>query len=533
MKFSAKLAGICAAAMMMAGSPAQAAKAVTMDLLGRYSTGLFDEGASEIPAYDPETRRAFVVNAANANVDVLDLTDPTHPVKLGTIDIHEYGSSVNSVAISRGVVALAIQADVKTDNGKVALYSSSVDLSAPTPLSVVSVGALPDMLSFTPNGRKLLVCNEGEPNDDYTVDPLGSVSIIDVSNPKSPVPHMASFTGFNDQLDELRAAGVRIFGPNATVAQDLEPEYLATSADGQTAYVTLQENNALAIIDISRAVVRDIVPLGYKDDLAEGNALDASDKDSAIHIAQWPVLGMYQPDSIAAYEVGRKTYLVTANEGDARDYDGFAEESRIKSLSLDPVAFPDAVNLQKDAQIGRLNVTTTLGDIDDDGDYDALYTFGGRSFSIWSSSGELVWDSGSLVEQLVAEYEPGNFNADNTANDFDNRSDNKGPEPEGLALGQFGKRTIAFVGLERQSAILVFDITTPRAPKFLNYVSTRNFAADPEDNLAEAGDLGPEGLKFVPAEESPNGEPMLIVGNEISGTTAFFRVDATIVPPAR
>lgn len=528
------LAACTAAAMGFAAPSADAGyKQVWLDFLGRYSTGQFDEGAAEIPAYDPVTRRAFVVNAGNANVDVLDLTDPTAPLKLGTIDIDDLGGSVNSVAIKNGVVALAIEAHTKTDNGVVAFYRADVNLALAEPLSVVTVGALPDMITFTPNGRKVLVACEGEPNDGYDIDPLGAISIIDITNLESPVPTTLGFSSFNDDEEALKAAGVRIYGPGATVGQDMEPEYIAVDPDGRTAYVTLQENNAIAVVEINRKVIRDILPLGYKDHTAAANGLDASDRDDAINIAHWPVFGMYQPDSIASYRVHGQTYLVTANEGDSRDYDGYSEEERVKDLVLDSDAFPDAETLQDDETIGRLNVTSALGDLDDDGDFDALYTLGGRSLSIWDTQGNLVWDSGRQIEELVARFEPDNFNASNDSNSFDNRSDNKGPEPEGLAIGKLGPQTVVFVGLERQSAILVFDISNPRAAEFLSYISTRNFAADPEDDAALAGDLGPEGLVFVPAEDSPIGEPMLIVGNEISGTTALFRVNYNPKPPVR
>ena len=43
--------------------------------------------------------------------------------------------------------------------------------------------------------------------------------------------------------------------------------------------------------------------------------------------------------------------------------------------------------------------------------------------------------------------------------------------------------------------------------------------------LATAGDLGPEGLVFIPAAQSPNGRPLLVVGNEVSGTTAVLQLN--------
>ena len=493
---------------------------ISLEVLGTYETGAYDEGAAEISAYDRSSERIFVTNADANTVDVLDASDPENLTLAFTIDLSGYGDGVNSVAVHNGVVAVAVEADPKTDNGSVVFFDTDGEY-----LNSVEVGALPDMLTFTPNGRYLLVANEGEPNDDYTVDPEGSISIIDMKRGVGRLGASdvatADFSDFNSAtLDE----SIRVFGPDATVAQDMEPEYIAVSHDSKYAWVTLQENNALAIVDIAKGEITSLVGLGFKDHSVEGNGLDASDRDDAINITTWPVLGMYLPDAIASYHYRGETYLVTANEGDARDYDGFAEEERVKDLDLDPTAFPNADDLQEDEAIGRLTVTTTLGDTDNDGDYDALHAFGGRSFSIWSSSGELIFDSGDDLEQQVAAALPNDFNSDNGENDsFDNRSDNKGPEPEGITLAEIGGRTYAFVGLERVGGVMVYDITTPVAPFFVQYLNNRDFSGDAE--AGTAGDLAPEGLVFVPRSASPTGTPLLVVTNEVSGSTTVYEVN--------
>jgi hypothetical protein len=499
---------------------------VTLEVLGTYATDatdprVLDVGAAEIVAHDPRTQRLFVVNASASSVDVLSILDPANPVKVATIDATAIGASANSVAVSRGIVAVAIEAADKQANGKVAFYRAT-DFKR---LKIVEVGALPDMVTFTPNGQFALVANEGEPNDGYDVDPEGSVSIIDLRRGvHNATVRTADFKRYIGKEDWLRARGVRIFGPNANAAQDLEPEYITVSADSATAWVALQENNALAVVDIRRARVEDILPLGFKDHSKPGNELDASNRDDSINIASWPVFGMYQPDTIASYKVRGLTYIVTANEGDARDYAGFSEEERIGDLDLDPVVFPDAEDLQKNANLGRLNSTTTLGDADGDGEYEELYAYGARSFSIWNTRGKLVFDSGSDLERIIADRIPDYFNSNSDDNDsFDSRSDDKGPEPEALAIGEISGRWYAFVGLERVGGIMVYDITDPHKVVFQDYVNNRDFGEEAESPAA--GDLGPESIVFIPASDSPIRRPLLAVGNEISGTTTLYAVN--------
>ena len=897
--------------------------------IGTWRTGIFDGSAAEAVAFDAASARAFITNVATSSLDILDLSDPSAPELLRSLEITPWGETPRSVDVHGGLVAVAIEASKKTDPGLVLFLD--VDGNE---LATVQVGALPDMLSFTPDGSKVVVANEGEPNDEYTNDPEGSVSIINLANGAAALTQddvvQADFAAFNDMaLDP----SIRIYGPGATVAQDLEPESVAISPDSSTAWVTLQENNALARVDLEAGRVSALLPLGYKDhsrpfvlgmqnyqiddlpivgetaagqairlggfsglwfdgidpqsgellflthtdrgpntvaldvnddgveerpfalpdfqprvvglaldattgvlsiqgeilltradetplsglpnlpgeegaanadepavdlsgnalppdplgaDLegivrapdgtgfwmvdeyrpalyyfdedgrlierfipkglnkkdgpivagvealpevlgqrrtnrgfeaaalegdilyaflqspldnpdrgndangkrstlvriiafdtvnlrtvgqylyrldggevdkigdalalgdgeflvlerddvlgAEGRkfiyrislngatnledhkdeipigpneglelqsdaglaaagirpvrkqlfvdltaagydfadkpegmmlidektiavindddfampgsfdpttgtlaanpgavpsvlsvislkstALDVSDRDEEIHLAYQPLLGMFQPDGIAAYTAQGATWLVSANEGEARDFQGYSEQARVADLVLDLEDFPDAGALIRNQALGRLHTTTAGTDTDGDGLADRLLIPGARSFSIWDADGRLIWDSGDDFERLLAELLPEHFNADSDSESGDSRSDDKGPEPEGVAVGQVGDASFVFIALERIGGVMVYDVSDPYAPVFVSYHTTRDFAGEAETGTA--GDLAPEGLRFISANESPSGEPLLLVANEMSGTLTVF-----------
>ena len=506
--------------------------------LGEHATwdsGIFDENAAGIVDYDPFTRRLYVSNAHSNGIDVLDLRDPSRPHHL--LSYTGLGGNVNSVAVSNKILAVAVENEDPLRNG----YVVFLDVLLGIELNRLEVGVLPDMVTFTPDGSRVLTANEGEPNDDYTVDPPGSVSIIEVGSgsvldimrlTQADVTTL-DFSAYNFLRDVLRDLGVRIFGEirhprtgeylrDSTVAEDLEPEYITVGPDGTRAYVALQENNAMAVIDLERLRWVDLIPLGTKDHSVEGQGMDASDRDNAVNIRTWPVSGMYQPAAIHAYRSLGRTWIVTANEGDARDYDGYSEEVRVGDLTLDPVAYPDAGELQADENLGRLVTTTATGDLDGDGDVDRIHSYGARSFSIRDASGLLIYDSGDDFERLTADLLGEGFNSNDDSQDsFDSRSDAKGPEPEGLAIGRIGERIYAFIGLERPGGIMMYDITAPHSARFVRYINLRDFGAE---DAEDAGDLAPEGLKFIPAGESASGRPLLVVANEVSGTTTVHVV---------
>ena len=905
---------------------------ITLEFLGRTSSGGYDVSAAEVVAYDPATQRAFVVNALANAVDLVDISVPAAPVRIASISLLPFGGGLQSVAVSNGLVALAVEATPKTDPGKVVFMSTSGTI-----ITAVTVGALPDHVCFTPDGTRLVVCNEGEPDLSYAVDPEGSISIIDVTGATIDQSDVVTL-GFNGLPPGTIDPTIVAFGANSpTLAQDLEPEYASIAPDSRSAVVTLQEHSAVAFVDLTVPAITSIRALGYKDhaagvpglvtatlsgvpslgttaagqsiplggfsglwldsinpvsgvitflantdrgpncepvnvdgdpalerpfplpgfqprictltydpatnalalvgeillrkpdgspltglpnvqgqsaglantdeqpcdlfgqplaldplgadlegivrtgdgslwlcdeyrpslyrfdatglmlaryvpqgandfgttlgtevfpavyaqrrdnrgfeaiatwnnrlycfvqspldnpdvandanskasrniriavfdpatesvvaeylyvleggasdkigdacayapgrflvierdsavgpsslkkifeidlagatdlttlspaiagpggtldtmtpaqlaaagivpvaksirvDLASvgyaaigdkveglamrdrstlfvlndndfqmqgtfdpstglltpnpapvesvlgvitfsGNGLDPTDQDGGNIIRSWPVFGAYMPDAVASFAAAGQDYFITANEGDAREWGSFTDGTPVSTLTvvLDPQVFPGRAWLKGNARLGRLQVRKDLGDLDGDGDYDRLVAFGARSFSIWNSQGGLVWDSNDQLEQITAARFPANFNCSNTNNTRDNRSRQKGPEPEGVTVGTVAGKQYMFGCLERVGGVIAWSIEDPAAPVFQDYINPRDFTQLPFQG--NAGDLGSEGLAFVRAENSPNGKPLLLVANEVSGTLSVLQVNAT------
>lgn len=674
-------------ALLFAGTQVHAQ--ISIQHIGSYqNVGKFEVSAAEISVYDTLNKQLFVVNNADTAIDIISILNPTTPTLVTSVKLGNYGGFPNSVAINGNLVAVAVDNFTKHLNGKVVFLNL-----AGVYINDVAVGALPDMLTFTADGSKVLVANEGEPSDDYLNDPEGSVSIIDVSNgaanaivntvdfdsysanlvavkqgfessttdnwnysvyPQSyndtinqdvwaivqdfstnvpassegikfwggrdlenqltngrethyiifdkldisnlsnislsfdyisvaldtpdslgyAISYMvdgqlgnkvsllknttawttenitvpsgakwvrltlwASQNGGSDYLgfDNVLLAGtsghiiafdnrIKIANPGlSSFAQDLEPEYITIDNASQKAYVSLQENNAFAVIDIQTASIDTIYSLGFKNHNISGNGFDGSDKDNAINITEQPALGMFQPDAITNIQFGGSTYILTANEGDARNYSAYSEEVRLKNIVLDSFAFPNYAQLQHDDTLGRVRITNAIGETNFDGMFDEFYTYGARSFSIFDISGNLIYDSGDDIEQQVAIALPTQFNSNNNDNNsFDSRSDDKGPEPEAIAVGTVNNITYAFIGLERVGGIIVYDITNPTSPVFAQYINHRDFSFS-ADSL-DALDLGVESIVFIPASESPNNKDLLVTANEVSGSVSLFEV---------
>lgn len=502
-----------------------ATKADFLKHITSFGNGVMDESSAEIIAYDPASKKIFIANSIAGKIDIVNFANPASPVIIDSIVVYPTYGNINSVAVNNGLVAAAVEALTPQDSGSVVFF----DIDG-TYLSQVQAGPMPDMITFNHDGTKLFTANEGEPNFDYSVDPEGSVSIINVPADVRTITandvKFITFNSYNGMEDSLNAIGIRIYGPGASVAQDLEPEYVTISPDNNTAYVSLQENNAIAQIDLQTETLVGIFPLGTKDHMLSNNALDATDRGDHIALANWPIKGLFMPDAIASFNVGNKNYYITANEGDAREYDDFEEGARLSSGSydLDTTVYTQAAWLKD--QIGRINITKASGDYNQDGYYEEIHVFGGRSFSIFDGeTHQLVADNGMDFELITAQSPifKGIFNASNSNSTFKNRSDDKGPEPEGVATAVINDKVYAFIALERIGGVMVYDVTTPSAPIFVDYKNNR-------DTAQFGGDLGAEGIIFIDSASSPTNKAYVLVANEVSSTVSVFEVNPPIQP---
>jgi len=507
---------------------------VRLSVLGTYRGGWFSKRTPTGPAYDPRTQRIFSGSVDRQNLEVLDISDPSNPNKINSIDLSSW-IAPNRVAVSsEGIVAAT------TESSSVLLFNAGGDL-----LADVNIPNGVD-LAFTPDGQKLVVTVDratGAGNDESAVD------IVDLSsadwdacrlgavgcNLTNPPISTASFNVFNGQRAALIADGARFPTAGLTVAQDIVPEDVTVSSDSSTAWVALSDSNGIAEVDLQTAQITSIFGLGTKDNSLPGNGLDASDRDNAINIRTWPIKSFFNPDNVGVYETGGQTYLVTPNEGDARD----PTKERLKNLLVDPAS--PVFGLQGDADLGRLKVSTVEGDTDGDGDLDEVFGYGGRSFAIWSTDGTQIFDSGDDFEQITAAALPNNFNTSEDETQRDTRSDDRGPEPESIDIGAIGGRQYAFIAFERISGVMVYDITDPNAPTFEQYINNRDFSVEPKDvcgskgGLAaagcdQAGDLEPEGVLFISAADSPLGVPLVALGHELSDSVTLYRIDVVPEP---
>jgi hypothetical protein len=500
--------------------------ALNLTLLTSFSNGTAGTNSAEIVAFDADVDRLYIANSIAAKLDIVNFSNPAAPVLISSISTTPYGN-INSVVAHDSIVALAIENINPQLNGSVVFLDYNGNF-----LNQVTVGAMPDMITFNKNYTKILTANEGEPNSAYTVDPEGSVSVVDltpgIANLTNANVTTIGLTAYNGQEATLIAQGIRVFSTSATVAQDLEPEYITISDDNTKAYVGIQEANALLTIDLTNNTIISLAALGYSPyGTGSNNALDASDQSGAILITgDLPIKGAYMPDALSFGTIGGQGYIFTANEGDSREFGTVVDANRINSTTfanLDPIAFPDASILKNSKFLGRLSALKYSGDTDGDGDYDELHVMSGRSFSIRNATtGALVYDSKDLIEQIIANHPTfaAIFNASNSTGtpSLKNRSDDKGPEVEGIYFQTINGKPYVFLALERIGGVMVFNVENPLSPVFVAYRNNRS-------TTLSGPDLGAEGIVTIPAAISPNGNDIVILANEVSSTLSIYQVN--------
>ncbi|MEY4603811.1 MAG: hypothetical protein RIT43_1103 [Bacteroidota bacterium] len=503
---------------------------IKLQLLSSFSNGSAGTNSAEIVAHDPTTQRLYVANSIGSKLDIINFANPSSPQLINSVSMAPYGN-INSVTAYNGYLALAIESIPSQGDGSVVILDANG-----TFINQVTVGAMPDMIAFNNSHTKLFTANEGEPGPTYSIDPLlnvdlmtdpkGSVSIIDLTPGYAALTNAnvttLTFDSFNGQEAALRNLGIRIFSSAASVSQDLEPEYITISDDDSKIFVSLQENNAMAVIDVATSTIDSLVPLGYADYTA-GNGMDASDQTTGqVLISSLPIQGAYMPDAIKYANIGGNGYVFSANEGDSREFGGVVDAARINTLSLDSTVFPDQHILKNNRYLGRLSALKFSEDTDGDGDIDQLHAMGSRSYSVWNAqTGQLVFDSKDLIERIISQTPPfaAIFNASNSTGvpSLKNRSDDKGPEPEGITHAVFNGHNYLFVSLERIGGVMIFNVDIPSAPYYVGYANNRN-------TTSSGPDLGPEGIIFIDADNSPTGQPLLLLANEISSTLSIYAV---------
>ena len=491
---------------------------LNMSLLTSFSNGPTGTNSAEIVVYDSSNYRLYIANSIGAKLDIINFSNPSNPTLINSISVLPYGN-INSVTAHNGVVAMAIENSNPQLNGSIVFVDQNGVF-----LSQVAAGAMPDMITFNKDFTKVLTANEGEGST--TLDPEGSVTIVDLTPGYAALTNANAttipLTQFNGQEVALRAQGIRIFSTSASVAQDLEPEYIAISDDNTKAFVSLQENNAMLVINLLTSQIIEIRALGYSN-YSSGNAMDASDQTGQILITSLPVKGAYMPDAIAYSTINGQGYLFSANEGDSREVGAVIDANRISTMNLDLTAFPDQLILKNSRFAGRLNGLKYSGDTDNDGDIDEIHVMGGRSFSIWNAAtGSLVFDSKDLIEQIIAAHPiySAIFNASNSigAPSLKNRSDDKGPEPEGITVAEVNGNNYLFVALERVGGAMIFNINDPNNPVYVGYKNNRS-------TTISGPDLGSEGMIYISADASPNGNALLILANEVSSTLSIYQLN--------
>ena len=540
------VSGFTALALITAGQLPALANGATVKITEISAIASGDgEGSAEIGTFHAASKRIFATNGVKNSIDIFDISDVANPKKVGSLSLSPYGNDVTSVAAGRDVVVAVVNVSDKfsatgiptTTNGKIVVFDTNGKvLSSPDVL-----GVLPDSVSFAPDGTTALVAIEGQPvcakddpataakeDTDYSKasDPVGGVTVVDLTNPAAPVLRFAGFDKFT--VKAMKAKGIAVSSVVNDVSKDFEPEFVS-AVDNNYAFVTIQEANAIGKLNIRTATFENVTR-AFESKL-ESVARDTSDRDAGAGPRNYKrVVGASQPDAIAAFTAGAGQYYVTANEGDAREYTCLNDDLRASGLKVDPRRFPDWKAWSANAALGRAKVNPTIGDLDGDGDIDNIHLRGTNSMTIYRN-GSVIWDSGELLDQIQTQaFGVANINgshslsSDKSTMNYvgQDRSDDKGAEPEGVAVGMVGDRRIAILGLERMTALAIFDITVPKKPVFQEWIQMLPAKATPAKDVKH---WSPEGIIFVPADKSPSGKALIITSYELSGSLSIHQIE--------
>lgn len=537
-----------------------------MTLLNAYVEGnITRAGGSEVVSYTTQdnTLLATVANASTSafGVQIMTLSSSATLGERAYVDYSTiFGvptnmNSISSVAAdpsNRGFgVATLIPTANTTTAGKIAFFDLTSAFSGGNrTLLTLDVGFHPDSVTFSADGSKLIVVNEGEfnatvANASSTGNAPGSISVINLGSITSSA-QIAALTNSDvstfDFSSTNLSAGVTLAGirnpsvaalgtsgafissvPNFTALAGSDPDFYKgmepefASVLGNKVHVTLQENNAIATFDLTINKWTAVNNLGTITQIIDASDQDGTGNTASISIND-TVKGLPMPDTMRAFSSGGNNYLITVNEGDARgddrDTSRFGSTSGNSSMNtiLDSSLISDPSRANN--VLGRLNVSRINGDNNNDGKIDEAVMIGTRSITIWNAdTGAKVWDSGQSTntnfETILASLDPTRFNMNNgLPSNFDTRSDDKGPEPEALTIGQFGSSLLAFVGMERQNGLMVYDITNPNSPTFVSYLNSQ------VDGL-----ISPESMVYIPISQSPTGSALLITGYEGTGSS--------------
>jgi hypothetical protein len=523
--------GVLAGTLQLSGTPVLAKNEAQilqeesvngkLSYIGNYQTGMSnkDGGIAEIVKYNKDNQKMYLVNGAAQSVDIVSIANMTSnkktEFKIDTrLDITAMGQAhgfasgdITSIDINTNekIIVIAVQGATYKDHGSIVILNYEGKY-----IKYFEAGVQPDMVTFSHDYKYLLSANEGEPREGYAeagaTDPKGSITIIDIK--KGVDKATAQTIGF-DKFDskEARAALVEngvLLKPNTAPSVDLEPEYISVSDNSHYAYVSLQEANSVATIDLKTQEIVSVKGLGFKDHNVEENALDAL-KDGQVNLTAQNLYGTYMPDGIASQKIGGKQYIFTANEGDGREWGEYEDTGSY--------TFPGT----------SFKIDTILNTERDGLEADKTYIYGSRSFSIWDAGTmEQVYDSGSDFEKVTGELYPEAFNSSNNKTELDSRSGKKGPEPEDIKVMKVNGKTFAFIGLERTGGIMMYDVTNVENVKFHDYVNLRDFTGT---DVSSSGDLAPEGLCLIEAKDSPTGKPLMLVANEVSGNVRVFEIN--------